>query len=56
MIRLAKNMLIYSRYSYSDIASYLGFSSQSHLGTRFKKAIGLTLRQYREQYGQKESW
>lgn len=55
-IKLAKNMLIYSRYSYSDIASYLGFSSQSHLGTRFKKATGLTLRQYREQYGQKESW
>lgn len=53
-IKLVKNMLIYSRYSYSAIANYLGFSSQSYLGARFKKATGLTLHQYREKYGVKE--
>lgn len=53
-IKLAKNMLIYSPYSYSDIAAYLGFSSQSHLGSRFKKITGYTLRQYREIFGVKE--
>ena len=35
-------------------ATYLGFSSQSHLGTQFKKHTGYTLRQYREIYGRKE--
>lgn len=36
-INRAKNLLIYSDYSYIEIATYLGFSSQSHLGTQFKK-------------------
>ncbi len=46
-IKLVKNMLIYSPYTYSQIAAYLGFSSQSHLEARFKKSTGYTLRQYR---------
>ena len=49
-IRLAQNMLIYSDYSYSKIAAYLGFSSQSHMGTQFKKVTGMTLREYRDKY------
>ena len=53
-INRAKNLLIYSDYSYIEIATYLGFSSQSHLGTHFKKHTGYTLRQYREIYGRKE--
>lgn len=53
-IKLVKNMLIYSEYSYIEIASYLGFCSQSHLGAKFKKITGMTLRQFREQYGMKE--
>ena len=53
-INRAKNLLIYSDYSYIVIATYLGFSSQSHLGTQFKKHTGYTLRQYREIYGRKE--
>lgn len=53
-INRAKNLLIYSDYSYIAIATYLGFSSQSHLGTQFKKHTGYTLRQYREIYGRKE--
>ena len=48
-INRAKNLLIYSDYSYIEIATYLGFSSQSHLGTQFKKHTG-----YREIYGRKE--
>lgn len=53
-LKLVKNMLIYSRYSYNEIANYLGFSSQSHLGVRFKKNTGMTLHQYREKYGRRE--
>lgn len=53
-IKLVKNMLIYSHYSYIEIANYLGFCSQSHLGEKFKKATGITLHQYREKYGVKE--
>lgn len=53
-INRAKNLLIYSDYSYIEIATYLGFSSQIHLGTQFKKHTGYTLRQYREIYGRKE--
>ena len=53
-INRAKNLLIYSDYSYIEIATYLGFSSQSHLRTQFKKHTGYTLRQYREIYGRKE--
>lgn len=53
-IKLVKNMLIYSHYSYIEIANYLGFCSQSHLGEQFKKETGITLHQYREKYGVKE--
>ncbi len=53
-IKLAKNMLVYSPCPYSDIAAYLGFSSQSHLGRQFKKATGMTLREYRKAYGKLE--
>ncbi|WP_159442010.1 helix-turn-helix domain-containing protein [Clostridium sp. Marseille-P2415] len=53
-IKLAKNLLVYSRYHYIEIAAYLGFSSQSHLGKQFKKVTGMTLKQYRTRYGVKE--
>lgn len=53
-IRLIRNMLTYSQYSYSEIATYFGFSSQSHLGKQFKKLTGMTLHQYREKFGVKD--
>ena len=53
-IKLAKNMLIYSEYSYSDIAAYLGFSSQTHLNEHFKKALHMTLGAYRAKYKDKD--
>lgn len=49
-ISLVKNMLMYSDYSYIEIANYLGFTSQSHLGTVFKKKTGTTLKAYRDKY------
>ncbi len=49
-IKLARNLLIYSTYSFSEIASNLSFSSQSHLGRQFKRITGMTLRVYRETY------
>ena len=53
-ITLCKNMLAYSPYSYIEIANYLGFSSQSHLGERFKKVTGMTLREYRDRYAKED--
>lgn len=50
-LRLAKNLLIYSGYTYGEIAACLGYSSQSHLGRQFKNHTGMTMRQYRLQYG-----
>lgn len=50
-VKLAKNLLTYSGYTYSEIAAYLGFSSQSHLGKVFRQTTGCTLSQYRKEYG-----
>lgn len=47
-IKAAANMLRFSDYSYSDIAEYFGFSSQSHFIQCFRKEIGVTPREYRE--------
>lgn len=49
-IKLIKNLLIYSQYSYIEIANYLGFSSQSHMGQHFKRITGYTLRQFRNAF------
>lgn len=49
-LRLVKNLLIYSPYSYSQIATYLGFTSQSYLGKQFKEYTGMTLKEYRDHY------
>lgn len=55
-IALVKNLLIYSEYSLIEISSYLGFSSQSHLGKLFRKNTGMTLKQYRNAYGKTTEW
>ena len=41
---------LHGKISVSEIAAYLGFSSQSHLGAQFKKVTGYTLRQYRVKF------
>ncbi len=53
-LKMVKNLLIYSQYSSSEIASYMGFCSQSHLNCRFKKSTGYTLQQYRRKFGLSE--
>ncbi len=49
-IKLVQKMLIYSPYSYIEIANYFGFASQSHMGREFKKVLGMTLSEYRAKY------
>ena len=43
-VKLARNLLSYSPYSYIEIATYLGFSSQIHLEKVFKKYTGMIMR------------
>ena len=49
-IEAAKNMLQYSDYSVTRIASVLAFSTTSHFVSVFKKATGLTPRAYARQH------
>lgn len=49
-ISTATNMLIYSDHSYLDIALTLGYSSQSAFISVFKKHKGITPKEYRAQY------
>lgn len=46
----AKNLLVYSQYSYSRIAQYLAFSSQSYFISVFKRYTGMTPKEYRAKY------
>ncbi|MDT8861817.1 helix-turn-helix domain-containing protein [Alkalihalobacillus sp. MEB130] len=45
-INEAKNLLVYSDYSLSKIASILNFHDQSHFSRVFKKVAGITPKQY----------
>lgn len=45
-IDAAKNMLIYSEFSPSEIASILAFSDQSHFTETFRKCTGVTPRKF----------
>lgn len=49
-IKAAANMLKFSEYSYSDIAEYFGFASQSHFIQCFKKQMGVSPKEYRRKF------
>lgn len=49
-IHAAQNMLRFSDYSYSDIANYLNFKSQSYFISVFKKYVKMTPLQYRKKH------
>lgn len=46
-IEAAANMMKYSNNSLAEIAEYLNFSSQSHMGQYFRKEYGMTPQEYR---------
>ena len=46
-IEEAENLLRFSDYSYSEIAEYLSYSSQSHFTAVFRKYTGMTPQAYR---------
>ncbi len=48
-IKEAKHLLSHTERSILDISNYLGFSSQSHFQNYFKRAVGMTPKQFREQ-------
>lgn len=52
-VELSKNMLIYHKYSFGQIAVYLHFYSQSHYIKVFKKFTGMTPKQFKDKYGKK---
>lgn len=49
-VKAAANMLKFSEYSYSDIAEYFGFASQSHFIQCFKKQMGISPKEYRKKF------
>lgn len=49
-IEAAKNMLLYSDYTSSDIAHFLAFNSHSHFISVFKKHTNMTPKTYRDKY------
>ena len=49
-IQRAKNLLRYSNYTVTEIASYLAFSSPSHFGNVFKAKVGKTPSNYRKSF------
>ena len=46
-IDAAKNLLVYTEYSTSDISNFLNFSSESHFIATFKKITGITPKKFR---------
>lgn len=49
-IKAASNMLKFSNYSYSEIAEYFCFTSQSYFIQCFKQEMGCTPKEYKEKY------
>lgn len=49
-IEAAKQMLVYSQYSETEISAYLAFSSVSHFINSFHKETGMTPKQYKQKY------
>ena len=49
-IETAKNMLLYSDFSPSEIASILAFPSQSYFTEVFRKTTGVTPRKYQKSF------
>lgn len=47
-IAVAKEMLLHSSFTSSQIASFLAFSSQSHFIRSFHKETGLTPREFQK--------
>lgn len=50
-IKIAKNMLIYTKSPYIVIATDLGFSSQSYFTKKFREDTGITPKKFRDLYG-----
>lgn len=53
-IESAKNMLLYSDFSYLEIATTLGFASHSHFIACFKKVTSYTPKQYKDEFFRKQ--
>jgi AraC family transcriptional regulator len=47
-IERAKMLLVVTRLSVAEVAYQTGFSNQSHFTAQFRKAIGMTPKQFRE--------
>ncbi|MGN1261658.1 MAG: helix-turn-helix domain-containing protein, partial [Candidatus Enteromonas sp.] len=50
----AKRLLRYGDKPISQIAEYLGYSSQSHFSTAFRDATGLSPKEYRASFLDRE--
>ena len=48
LVRQAKSLLLTTVLSVQEIADRLGFKNQSHFGTFFRRAVGVSPRAFRE--------
>ena len=55
-IKAARNLLIYSDYTLTEISQYLHFSTQRYFISTFKKYFSITPGQYRKHYKERGSW
>ena len=55
-VKAARNLLIYSNFTLTEISQYLHFSTQSYFISIFKKHFGITPGQYRKHYTKENTW
>lgn len=55
-VERAKNMLLYSDYSLTQIAEYVNFPNQSYFGKMFKKYKNMTPKAFRDRYKNREAF
>ncbi len=53
-IERAKDLLVSCKMSIQEISEELGFGTQSYFGLQFKKTVGCSAGEYRNQHGKKE--
>ena len=49
-VEMAKRLLKQNELALADVATECGFTHQSHMGKLFKQQLGMTPKQYRDEF------